>query len=229
MSSRRATRSRARSSRACRRPASARWGWTCARVDPALFPNVFAALREAGLDPRRELVPVAPAAHYMMGGVRDRPRRRARTSRALRGRRGLVHRPARSQPPRLQLAERVLRVRQRAAAAARSTSRRAAATRSRTRERRHGVERRAPPPVADAATREALWRDAGIERDARGPGGAARRSLPARAPDRAVRARARARAGARTSAPTTRRHRAPIGLHHIVLAAEAALSWETWD
>jgi L-aspartate oxidase len=38
-------------------------------IDPALFPNVVAALREAGLDVTRELVPVAPAAHYMMGGV----------------------------------------------------------------------------------------------------------------------------------------------------------------
>src|SRR4051794_8683739 len=38
-------------------------------VDPALFPNVVGALREAGLDPERELVPVAPAAHYGMGGI----------------------------------------------------------------------------------------------------------------------------------------------------------------
>jgi L-aspartate oxidase len=38
-------------------------------VDPALFPNVVAALRRAGIDPERQLVPVAPAAHYMMGGV----------------------------------------------------------------------------------------------------------------------------------------------------------------
>jgi L-aspartate oxidase len=38
-------------------------------VDPLLFPNVVAALREAGLDPTRELVPVAPAAHYGMGGI----------------------------------------------------------------------------------------------------------------------------------------------------------------
>jgi L-aspartate oxidase len=38
-------------------------------IDPAHFPNVVAALREAGLDPARELVPVAPAAHYMMGGI----------------------------------------------------------------------------------------------------------------------------------------------------------------
>jgi L-aspartate oxidase len=38
-------------------------------VDPAHFPNVFGALRDAGLDPTRELVPVAPAAHYTMGGI----------------------------------------------------------------------------------------------------------------------------------------------------------------
>jgi L-aspartate oxidase len=38
-------------------------------VDPALFPNVVTALRNAGIDPERELVPVAPAAHYMMGGI----------------------------------------------------------------------------------------------------------------------------------------------------------------
>jgi L-aspartate oxidase len=38
-------------------------------IDPALFPNVVSALRQAGIDPERELVPVAPAAHYMMGGI----------------------------------------------------------------------------------------------------------------------------------------------------------------
>jgi L-aspartate oxidase len=38
-------------------------------VDPALFPNVVSALRKAGIDPEHQLVPVAPAAHYMMGGI----------------------------------------------------------------------------------------------------------------------------------------------------------------
>ncbi len=38
-------------------------------VDPSLFPNVVTALRSAGIDPEREPVPVAPAAHYMMGGI----------------------------------------------------------------------------------------------------------------------------------------------------------------
>ena len=38
-------------------------------VDPALFPNVVSALRSAGIDPERDVIPVAPAAHYMMGGI----------------------------------------------------------------------------------------------------------------------------------------------------------------
>jgi L-aspartate oxidase len=38
-------------------------------VDPALFPNVVEALREKGLDPATQLVPVSPAAHYGMGGI----------------------------------------------------------------------------------------------------------------------------------------------------------------
>ena len=38
-------------------------------VDPERFPNVVAALRESGLDPATERVPVAPASHYVMGGI----------------------------------------------------------------------------------------------------------------------------------------------------------------
>ncbi len=38
-------------------------------IDPARFPNVFASLAKAGLDPEAEPVPVAPAAHYTMGGI----------------------------------------------------------------------------------------------------------------------------------------------------------------
>ncbi len=39
-------------------------------LDSGRFPNVFATCREAGLAPEREPVPVAPAAHYLIGGVR---------------------------------------------------------------------------------------------------------------------------------------------------------------
>ena len=38
-------------------------------LSPERFPNVFATCREAGLDPEAEPVPVAPAAHYLIGGV----------------------------------------------------------------------------------------------------------------------------------------------------------------
>jgi len=42
-------------------------------LDPAFiharFPTISAACRDAGLDLARDLVPVSPAAHYMMGGV----------------------------------------------------------------------------------------------------------------------------------------------------------------
>jgi L-aspartate oxidase len=38
-------------------------------IDLARFPNIAAALDEIDIDPRTQLVPVAPAAHYTMGGV----------------------------------------------------------------------------------------------------------------------------------------------------------------
>src|SRR3712207_4242188 len=38
-------------------------------VDPARFPNVVGALRDAGLDPVTQRVPVSPATHYVMGGI----------------------------------------------------------------------------------------------------------------------------------------------------------------
>lgn len=36
---------------------------------PEHFPTVFAACAEAGIDPRLQPIPVAPAAHYHMGGI----------------------------------------------------------------------------------------------------------------------------------------------------------------
>jgi L-aspartate oxidase len=33
------------------------------------FPNIVEALARVELDPRRDLIPVAPAAHYMIGGI----------------------------------------------------------------------------------------------------------------------------------------------------------------
>ncbi len=38
-------------------------------VDPKLFPNVVESLAECGINSTTDLVPVAPAAHYVMGGI----------------------------------------------------------------------------------------------------------------------------------------------------------------
>jgi L-aspartate oxidase len=39
------------------------------RLTPERFPNVFATCVEAGLDPAAEPVPVSPASHYLIGGI----------------------------------------------------------------------------------------------------------------------------------------------------------------
>ena len=36
---------------------------------PGHFPTVFAACMSSGIDPRTDMIPVAPAAHYHMGGI----------------------------------------------------------------------------------------------------------------------------------------------------------------
>jgi len=38
-------------------------------IEPARFPSSFELLKQAGFDATREPVPVAPGAHYMMGGI----------------------------------------------------------------------------------------------------------------------------------------------------------------
>jgi L-aspartate oxidase len=55
--------------RQMQREGSASVGLDLREIDPTRFPNVFASLAEAGLDPAAGPVPVAPAAHYTMGGV----------------------------------------------------------------------------------------------------------------------------------------------------------------
>ncbi len=52
-----------------RRTGSPSVGLDMTAIDPALFPNVVSSLREAGLDPTTQPIPVAPAAHYGMGGI----------------------------------------------------------------------------------------------------------------------------------------------------------------
>ena len=131
-------------------------------VDPALFPNVVGALRRAGIDPETELIPIAPAAHYMMGGVAVDLRGRSSTVAGLyavgecscTGLHG-------ANPPGLQFAERVLRVR--------GPGRRRRGLRvipgSRRPDRPEPPDRPLPDQSLSAASRAALWADAGLERD----------------------------------------------------------------
>jgi L-aspartate oxidase len=133
-------------------------------VDPELFPNVVAALREAGIDPVHELVPVAPAAHYVMGGI-------------------ATDLDARSTLPGLYAVGECSCTGVHGANRLASNSltecfvfgARAARSAART-EPGPGDEPPAPPPGGppvrrpSADSRLALWRDAGIERDADGLG-----------------------------------------------------------
>jgi L-aspartate oxidase len=52
----------------------------CRHLGPELaehFPTVFASCRAAGIDPVREAIPIAPAAHYHMGGILTDPQGRS--------------------------------------------------------------------------------------------------------------------------------------------------------
>ena len=156
-----------------------------------------------GFDPARELVPVAPAAHYTMGGVAtDLDGRGVAAGAATRsasarctGLHGANRLASNSLAECFVFGRRAaLAALRRAAGAGRRPARRRAAARS---------------PVRRDETRAALWRCAGHR--ARRPTGSSgsRGPVPARTPDRALRARARGEPrrppARRTSRPPTER------------------------
>jgi L-aspartate oxidase len=51
------------------RPGSSAVGLDMRALNGALFPTIVATLQAIGIDPSQQVVPVAPAAHYMMGGI----------------------------------------------------------------------------------------------------------------------------------------------------------------
>jgi L-aspartate oxidase len=193
-------------------------------IDPAHFPNVVAALREAGLDPARELVPVAPAAHYAMGGI-------------------VVDLHARSSVPGLyavgevsstglhganRLASNSLSecfvFARRAVQAALSEPAPAAPSAGET----AALLALPAPAQAEPSTRAALWQDAGIERTDEG----LRRLLSdphplARLIARCALAREESR-GAHLRLDHPERNPA-LDHRHAVVDGEDGVSWETWD
>jgi len=86
----------------------------------------------------------------------------------------------------------------------------------------------APPPVASEATRTALWRDAGIERDAQGLQRLSRDAHPlARMIARSALARGESR-GAHHRADHPERSPALDG-QHALMDADEQLQWQTWE
>ncbi len=133
---------------------------------------------------RRQPIPVAPAAHYHMGGIATDARRPHLAGRSVGGRRMRLHRPARRQPAGIQLAARSAGVRR---------ARRRRHARPRYAPRRHAARR--PRPALRLAAAAAVLRE--TMTTARRPGARRATDLPPRLDTIAAsRARRRARAGA---------------------------------
>jgi L-aspartate oxidase len=190
-------------------------------VDPALFPNVTSALERAGIDPRRELVPVAPAAHYTMGGIAtgldgesSLPGLLAVGECACNGLHGANRLASNS------LAECFVFGRRAAVAATALPA---------PPEDPSPPPERGPDPVPPRSTRAALWRSAGLVRDPAELERLAREDpFPlARAIARSALARAESRgAHQRVDHPET--DRALDGMHSIV-TGEAPAHFRRWQ
>jgi len=191
------------------------------------------ALRSAGLDPASELIPVAPAAHYTMGGIvadlhahSTLPGLYAVGESSCTGLHGANRLASNSLSECFVFSRRAVAH----ALAQPVASRRAAPSEA---ELQHLRELPAPP-VSDAATREALWRDAGIVRSADGLSRLLDSAHPlVRLIGRCALTRSESRgAHQRTDYP----ERDPaLDLHHVVVPGEdlpgTALetNWQRWD
>jgi L-aspartate oxidase len=194
-------------------------------IDAAHFPNVVAALREAGLDPTRELIPVAPAAHYTMGGiVTDLNARSTLAGLYAVGESSCTGLHGANRLASNSLSECFVFARRAVADALSADRPRLVAAGT------HELQalRALPPlPAATASTRAAVWRDAGIVRSADGLTRLLDDPHPlARLIARSALERAESRgAHQRVDYP----ERDPSLNHrHAVLAGDGSLSWETW-
>jgi L-aspartate oxidase len=197
-------------------------------IDPALFPNVVGAMREAGVDPTRELVPVAPAAHYTMGGIATDLQGRSSVGglyavgeTACTGLHGANRLASNSLSECFVFARR----------AARSALEEPAPPRANG-DGAHPAGLPQAPPSASAQTREALWRYAGIERSAEGLEHLLREDGPSAHP--LARLIARCALERRESRGAHRRvdHPEPdpaLEQRHVVVDGAEELAWETWQ
>jgi len=188
-------------------------------VDVERFPNIAAALAEVGLDPTRDLLPVAPAAHYTMGGIAtdldarsSLPGLYAVGECACTGLHGANRLASNS------LAECLVFGRRAALAATTEPAVTGA-----------GLDPApdTPAPPSEAA-RTALWRHAGLRRDAAGLTELLEEPYPlARLIGAACLAREESRgAHQRTDHPNTNRS---LDLVHTLVGADAVPSFERWQ
>jgi L-aspartate oxidase len=187
-------------------------------VDPGHFPNIVSALQEAGLDPTSELVPIAPAAHYVMGGVvtdldgaTTVPGLYAVGEAACTGLHGANRLASNS------LTECFV-FGQRAAVAALAEPGLAPAA---------DAPRAEPIPMPSRETREHLWRDAGLVRDADGLRTLLDESHPlARIVAQCALLRTESRGGhQRSDFPETD---SALDGHHAVVRGDNAPVFESW-
>jgi L-aspartate oxidase len=188
-------------------------------VDVQRFPNIAAALAEIGLDPARDLLPVAPAAHYTMGGIAtdldghsSLPGLYAVGECACTGLHGANRLASNS------LAECLVFARRAALAAAAEPSSTGAPPAA-------AADIPAPP---SHATRAGLWRNAGLRREAAGLSELLDDQYPlARLIGAACLAREESRgAHQRSDHPDTQ---GSLDLMHTLVGADAGPSFERWQ
>jgi L-aspartate oxidase len=194
-------------------------------IDPASFPNVVSSLREAGLDPTRELIPVAPAAHYMMGGiVTDLHGRSTLPGLYAVGESSCTGLHGANRLASNSLSECFVFARRAIADALSASAEQPAQVGEAEAE---ALRRLESLPTAQASTRAALWRDAGIVRTQAGLSRLLDDPHPlAREIARCALARTESR-GAHLRADHPERDRT-FDLRHVLVTREDAISWETW-
>jgi L-aspartate oxidase len=195
-------------------------------IDPAHFPNVVSSLRDAGLDPTRELIPVAPAAHYMMGGIAtDVHARSTRAGLYAIGESSCTGLHGANRLASNSLSECFVFARRAVAAILSGDAPPPAPPRAGELEALRALP---APAVADASTRAALWRDAGIVRSPEGLGRLLEDAHPlARLIARSALAREESR-GAQTRLDHPERD-PRLDHRHVVQTGEEGLSWERWE
>jgi L-aspartate oxidase len=194
-------------------------------IDQAHFPNIVAALRESGLDPARELIPVAPAAHYMMGGIVTDLDARASVpglyavgESSCTGLHGANRLASNSLSECFVFARRAV-----AHALSGETPEPTAASDAEIAQ----LRRLPKPALADHATRQALWDDAGIVRSPVGLERLLESPHPlTRLIARSALARSESR-GAHLRADHPERDPA-LDHRHVVVSGENEITWQTW-